>query len=211
MAATTVTGADIAAAGVRYKGQGYVYSGTGARPGDWDCSSFASYVLGHDLGLGLPGGSWTEVTRNGTMHGPVVVSYATWGGAVTVPEASATPGDLVLFVGIGTGGHMGIVLGADKMVSALDSSQGTLISPINGYGPPGAPIVYRRVTAAAAGPIPAGGGTGAAAGGWGTFLGAVLAGLVVGVGAIGVVLGAAAAAAAGVVWLGRRAAREVGS
>ena len=201
------TGAAIAAAAQRYAGRGYVYGGTGARPGDWDCSSFASYVLGHDLGMGLPGGTWAQVTRNGTLHGPVVVTYATWGGAATIAEASAGPGDLVLFVGVGTGGHMGIVLGPNKMVSALDTAQGTLVSPIAGYGPPGAPIVYRRVRGAATGPIPQ--LTGAGGTGWGGTLLAAAAGLAVGAGAVALVLALAVAAAAGAVWLASRAAREV--
>jgi len=93
-------------------------------------------------------------------HGPVVESYASWAGAVTVQ--SPARGDLVCFVGVGENGHIGIVLGPDQMVSALDSSQGTLTTPIQGYGPPGAPIVYRRVLG-----IPAGvsGPVGAATGG----------------------------------------------
>src|SRR5215475_13695272 len=37
------------------------------------------------------------------------------------------------------------------MVSALDSADGTKETPIHGYGPPGAPIVFRRVLGAAAG------------------------------------------------------------
>lgn len=207
MPATALTGAAIAADALRWKGRGYVYGGTGSRPGDWDCSSFASYVLGHDLGLSLPGGSWAQVTRSGTQHGPVVVSYATWPGAVTIAAGSATAGDLVLFVGLGAGGHMGIVLAPGKMISALDSASGTLVTPINGYGPPGAPVVYRRVKGAAAGPIPAVPGPGGT--GWGGMLLALAAGAGIGAGIIVLIVGAAVAVAAGAVWLAGRAGREM--
>lgn len=206
------TGAAVAAAALRYNGQDYIYGGTGAQPGDWDCSSYASYVLGHDLRLGLPGGTWAQVTRNGTLHGPVVVTYATWGGAVTIPGASAQPGDLVLWVGVGTGGHMGFVLGPDKMISALDpeirgnAQTGTAVTPIDGWGPPVTPI-YRRVKASATGPIPQlAGATGT---GWGGMLAALAAGLAVGAGAIALVVGAALGLVAGAMWLAGRAAREV--
>lgn len=147
--AKTVTGNQIAADALRYRGAGYVYGGSAARPGDWDCSSFVSYVLGHDLGLALPGGRFGQPGFPPNAHGPVVTSYAGWSGAVTVRTPAR--GDLVCFVGEGVNGHIGIVLGPNQMVSALDTASGTLVSPIAGYGPPGAPIVYRRVMAAAAG------------------------------------------------------------
>lgn len=149
MAARLVTGDQIAADALRWAGQGYIYGGPAARPGNWDCSSFISYVLGRDLGLALPGGKWGAPGFPPNAHGPVVESYASWRGAVTVNAPAR--GDLVCFVGQGVNGHIGIVLGTDQMVSALDSTDGTKVTPINGYGPPGAPIVYRRILGAAAG------------------------------------------------------------
>jgi cell wall-associated NlpC family hydrolase len=147
----SVTGQAIARAALRYAGgrYGYVYGGTGARPGDWDCSSFVSYVLGHDLGLALPGGSWRQVTGNGTEHGPVVVSYADWSGATTVGTPQA--GDLCCWVGLGTSGHVGIAISADEMVSALNPDVGTVRSGIVGNGPAGAPLIYRQVAGVRAG------------------------------------------------------------
>lgn len=139
----TVTGNKIAADALRYAGQGYVYGGDASRPGDWDCSSFVSYVLGHDLRLDLPGGRWGAPGMPPGDHGPVVTSYASWSGATTVNTPAR--GDLVCFVGTGPNGHIGIVLGANRMISALNEVVGTVRTPIAGYGPPGAPIVYRRV------------------------------------------------------------------
>src|SRR5215469_405843 len=157
--APPVTGAQIAADAGRYVGLGYVYGGDAATPGVWDCSSFVSYVLGHDLGLGLPGGRWGEPGFPPTAHGPVVETYATWAGAVTV--SSPAVGDLACFVGAGASGHIGIVTGPDQMVSALNETQGTARTPIAGYGPYGAPLVYRRVLGLPPGPgVPPPGGVG---------------------------------------------------
>jgi hypothetical protein len=146
----TVTGTEIAQDALQYVGRGYVYGGDASSPGVWDCSSFVSYVLGHDLGLGLPGGRWGEPGFPPTSHGPVVVSYADWTGAQTVTAPAV--GDLVCFVGLGASGHIGIVLGPNEMVSALDTAQGTCRTPIQGYGPYGAPIVYRRILGLPPGP-----------------------------------------------------------
>ncbi len=190
--ARAVTGDQIAADALRYKGQGYVYGGTARGPGDWDCSSFVSYVLGRDLGLSLPGGKFGAPGFPPGSHGPVVESYASWRGAVTVGAPGAR-GDLVCFVGQGPNGHIGIVLGPDQMVSALDDASGTLVSPITGYGPPGAPVVYRRVIAAAAGTaVAAAGGQGQPGG----MAAAAEALLIVGV-MVAAVLGAAVLAGAG--------------
>lgn len=194
-----VTGDQIAADALKWQGQGYVYGGSASRPGLWDCSSFVSWVLGHDLGLALPGGKWGGAGFPPDSHGPVVESYASWKGAITVQ--SPARGDLVCFVGQGTSGHIGIVLGPDQMVSALDSSQGTLVTPITGYGPPGAPIVYRRVVAAAAGSALAAAGGQAGAAPSPGLAGAALALLTV-AGMAAAVLAAAALLGTGVVLAG---------
>src|SRR5262245_40083483 len=138
-----VTGDQIAADALHYRGHPYVY-------GAWDCSGFCNHVLGQDLGLTLPGG--VRGFKGPPPHGPVVNDYTSWGSPVSSPAR----GDLVLFVGAGgPDSHMGIVLGPDQMISALDQASGTLVSPIRGYGPPGAPIVYRRATGVPAGAAPA--------------------------------------------------------
>ena len=195
--AALVTGDQVASDALRYVGAGYIYGGPAARPGDWDCSSFVSYVLGHDLGMALPGGKWGAPGFPPGAHGPVVESYASWPGAVTV--SSPARGDLVCFVGSGTSGHIGIVLGPNQMVSALDSTDGTLVTPIIGYGPPGAPIVYRRLIGAAAGSAAA--TVGAAATGAQGYAPMVVALLLVAVMGAAIV-GAAALAGTGVALAG---------
>jgi cell wall-associated NlpC family hydrolase len=135
----------IASTALRYQGVPYKFGG--GNPGGWDCSGMVNWVLGHDLGLVLPGGG---TGFSGSTHGPVVLAYATWGGASTVKGPPA-PGDLCVWPGAGPLGHIGIAVGPRKMVSALNPSQGTAVTPIHGYGPPGVPVVYRRVNAAAGG------------------------------------------------------------
>lgn len=78
---------------------------------------------------------------------PVVMSYVTWPGAVTV-SGLPEPGDLVIFAGVGASGHIGIAVSGTEMVSALNPSMGCARTPIQGYGPAGAPLSYRRVIAA---------------------------------------------------------------
>lgn len=205
-ARAVVTAAAIAADGIRYTGRGYVYGGSASTPGDWDCSSFVSYVLGHDLGLALPGGRWGAPGFPPGSHGPVVTDYANWAGAAPIREGMAGAGDLVLWVGAGTGGHIGIVLGPDKMVSALNPQLGTLISPVTGYGPLGVTPVYRRVLAASPGGVVT---TGAAGGGGrpGMLL-PLLAGALLAAGMAAVVVGLAAAAGIGAGALAAAAARK---
>jgi hypothetical protein len=153
--AARTSGVVIAAAAERYEGQGYVYGGNASRPGVWDCSSFVSYVLGHDLKLSLPGGKWGGPGMPPGSHGPVVTSYAAWQGATTVTTPQA--GDLCCFVGSGPNGHIGIAISSREMVSALNPAVGTVRTPIAGYGPQGAPLIYRRVNGVAAGgPVPVG-------------------------------------------------------
>jgi hypothetical protein len=204
-----ISGDQVAAAALKWAGEGYVYGGNASHPGDWDCSSFVSWVLGHDLKLSLPGGKWGAPGFPPGSHGPVVTSYASWKGAITVGAPGAR-GDLVCFVGSGTSGHMGIVLGPNQMVSALDSVDGTKVTPITGYGPPGAPVVYRRVLGTLAGTAVTG-AAGAAQGQPGSLQAAAEALLLV-AGMAGVVVAAAALLGAAVVlggaWLVAKGAAD---
>ncbi len=194
---------------LKYKGLGYVYGGSASRPGDWDCSSFVSYVLGHDLGMGLPGGKWGGPGMPPNAHGPVVLSYTSWAGAT--PVSSPQAGDLCCWAGAGPDGHIGIAISPTRMISALNPAQGTQVTPIVGTGPVGVPLVYRRVKGAAGGLGVAAGsqaqaqaGTTSAALGPGALLGLSLVGMnVVLIMAAAVLIGAAAVmvTAAAVAWL----------
>jgi NlpC/P60 family len=140
----------VTAAARVYAGSGYVYDGPGWPPGNWDCSSFMSEVTGRQLGLGLPGGGrWGSPGYPPSSHGPDVNDYAAhW----TVPAAAGTPGAAVIWAGAGPNGHIGICLGPNQMISALNPNYGTAITPVDGYGPAGASPVYRVITGAAGGP-----------------------------------------------------------
>ena len=136
----SVTGQQIASDALLYKGQGYVWGGHGSAPGDWDCSSFVSYVLGHDLGFQIPGGSWSKVTANGTQHGPTTLDYMLYGTSVNLDKIA--PGDLIVSVE-----HIGICIGNGQMISAQDPQDGTGVAGFPSGFPAGPPI-YRRVTSA---------------------------------------------------------------
>lgn len=135
----------IASDAQRYVGSGYQFGGAPANgTGSWDCSSFVNWVIGHDLGMAIPGNA--AGTFTGKSHGPVVIDWATWTGCTTVPGPPQNS-DLCIWAGIGALGHMGIATDASHMVSALNHAQGTIASPIAGYGPAGVPVMYRRVNA----------------------------------------------------------------
>lgn len=139
-----VTGAEVASYGLTFRGLGYVFGGNASYPGDWDCSSFVSYVFGKGFNLALPGGRWGEPGFPPYDHGPVVTDYAGWNLAVTIPQGQEAAGDLACFVGVGANGHIGIVTGPNRMISALNPAIGTAETPIVGYGPYGAPLEIRR-------------------------------------------------------------------
>lgn len=141
--------ANIAATALRYKGVPYTWGAGGPPSRGWDCSGFVNWVLGHDLGMVLPGG---VKNFSGNGHGPVVVQYATWKSASTISGAPE-PGDLCVWAGIGASGHIGIAIGPTQMISALDTQSGTIVTPIHGYGPAGVPVMYRRVGGGGSGNI----------------------------------------------------------
>lgn len=121
------TASGIANDAQKYIGHGYTYGGAPGKDGksNWDCSSFCNWVVGHDAGRSIPG--YPNGTYDGSVHGPPTGSWGVWNGLshVSTPQA----GDLVVWTG-----HMGIALGPNQMISALDSKDGTIITPIQGYG-----------------------------------------------------------------------------
>jgi cell wall-associated NlpC family hydrolase len=132
---------EIAAAAMKYDGTHNYDFGAPPPPGKVDCSSWATDVVGHDCGLPVPGGTWAEVTKNGTVHGPDTISYLGWSGAETVGHHSsvAQPGDLAVWQT-----HMGIVIGPNQMISAQDPALGTGKSVIDG-AIPGELLFIRRI------------------------------------------------------------------
>lgn len=133
------SGSSIAQTALRYQGAGYVWGGPADRPGDWDCSSFVNYVLGHDLKMRLPGGgTYGDAGYPPHAHGPTTLQYLLFGQPVNL--GSEQPGDLVVSVE-----HMGIVIGGGQMISAQDPQLGTGIGSYQ-YGFPGGTPHVRRVT-----------------------------------------------------------------
>jgi hypothetical protein len=137
-----VTGAQIVADARRYIGHVYIYGGPSNVKGGWDCSSYVSWVLGHDLKLSIPGGSWASVTGNGSQHGPNVADYLSWNGATTIPNDQAQAGDLCCY---GPNTHIAIATSRTGGISAEDPADGTQTAPLSS-GP--GPYVIRRINAA---------------------------------------------------------------
>lgn len=135
---------DIAGDALRYVGAGYVFGGVPSRGiGQWDCSSFVNWVMGHDLKMAIPG--YSPGSYNGQVHGPVVLDYATWSGAST-HSGPPSRGDLCVWPGAGAGGHIGIATSGNQMVSALDHIDGTKVTGIQGFGPRGVAVIFRTVS-----------------------------------------------------------------
>jgi cell wall-associated NlpC family hydrolase len=135
---------DIAGAALRYVGAGYVFGGVPSHGiGQWDCSSFVNWVVGHDSGMAIPG--YGAGAYNGSSHGPVVVDWATWSGASNI-KGPPNRGDLCVWPGIGVSGHIGIAIDASNMVSALNHIRGTVQTPIAGFGPAGVATVFRSLS-----------------------------------------------------------------
>ncbi len=129
----------IAAAAQKYVGEGYVWGGNAAQPGQWDCSSFVSYVLGHDLGLSLPGGHWGDPGFPPNSHGPTTGSYLLYGGPID--RGAVQAGDLVVW-----SSHIGIAISNSQIISARDPQEGTGVSGIDATTTSlGETAFYRRV------------------------------------------------------------------
>lgn len=138
--ATLATGgnAAIAAAALRYQGAGYQFGGKADVVGNWDCSSFVFYVLAHDLGLSVLGGSWGAPGYPPRAHGPTAVQFKMYGTAVSEPAA----GDIVAW-----NTHVGIAIDNNRIVSARTPAEGTGISTISGTSKSiNETPVFRRVT-----------------------------------------------------------------
>lgn len=139
-------GAAIAHDALKYQGAGYAWGGDASVPGQWDCSSFVSKVLGQDFGMVLPGGGrWGDPGYPPHDHGPGSTQYMLYGQGVTLAEIA--PGDLIVSTE-----HIGICIGNGEMISAESPSNGTRIGTFPA-GFPSGPPVYRRVVSPAAGAL----------------------------------------------------------
>lgn len=138
-----VNASAIANDALRYQGAGYKYGGSPANGiGNWDCSSFVSWVMGHDLKMNIP--MYPNGTYTGNAHGPTALQYLTWVGANSIVRSAAAPGDLCCWAT-----HIGIAVANNQMISAYDTSAGTLITAIDGAGPTGeGPAIIRRINQA---------------------------------------------------------------
>jgi cell wall-associated NlpC family hydrolase len=126
-AAGSPAAAAIAADALRYQGAGYVYGGAPARGiGIWDCSSFANWVIGRDLGGAIPG--YAAGTYTGAAHGPATGDWLLWSGAQHIPRAQLAAGDIACWQS-----HMGIAISNTQMISARNSRDGTGVSGIDGF------------------------------------------------------------------------------
>jgi hypothetical protein len=125
-------GGAILADAEKYSGHKYVWGGPSNPQTGWDCSSFVSYILGHDFGMTLPGGqSWAKETGSGSEHGPVASAYLSMPGAKNEGHNAAKiqKGDLLVWPG-----HVGFGAGPGKMFSAYDTASGTVPSPAQAAG-----------------------------------------------------------------------------
>jgi len=134
----SATGSAIASDALRYQGHLYCFGGSqmastnGCPVGQWDCSSFVNWVIGHDLGMAIPG--YAGGTYNGTSHGPSSFVWAAWTGCTTVGHSAsaAVAGDILIWMG--GAGHIGIALGGGQMISALgpNGTPSTMVTGITG-------------------------------------------------------------------------------
>lgn len=90
-------------------GGAYIWGGKGYKA--WDCSGFVSYVF--------------------AQAGISLTSYTFQMERELVPTSNPQPGDIVFTNGLN---HVGIYVGNGQMISALNPSQGTQLTSVDGGG-----------------------------------------------------------------------------
>lgn len=152
------SGSAIANDALKYEGHIYSYGGAPGTSGrnPWDCSSFVNWVVGHDVGLAIPGNK--PGAYNGSSHGPPTGSWMVWAGCKTIKRADIQAGDIMVWQT-----HMGIAISPTEMISATgpDGTPSTKRGNIVNGGPRGEVLVPRRLNAVIARP---GGGAAPASG-----------------------------------------------
>lgn len=119
------TNSGIANYALQFQGHAYFFGGAPGKNGNnpWDCSSFVNWVYSK-TGHAIPG--YGPGQYDGSVHGPPTGAWLLW--MKRIPESQAQAGDVVV-----SATHMGIVIGPNQMISALNSRLGTKITPINGH------------------------------------------------------------------------------
>lgn len=109
----TATGNAIVDYAMGYLGYPYVWATHG--PASFDCSGFTYWVVKNVLGKDIGYGTWTQVSA-GTRVG----------------RNELQPGDLVFHQNTYTAGlsHVGIYIGDNKMINALNENAGVVITDI---------------------------------------------------------------------------------
>lgn len=120
---------NVANEALKYQGHCYVFGGA---PGPdasrcWDCSSFVNWIVGHKLGMAIPG--YGPGKYNGSVHGPPTGMWGVWPGLHRVSRSQVQAGDIIVWTG-----HMGIAISNSHMISAEDPVDKTRIGPIDGGG-----------------------------------------------------------------------------
>jgi cell wall-associated NlpC family hydrolase len=126
---TGFTSNNVANDALQYQGHAYSYGGAPGKSGQnpWDCSSFSNWVVGHDSKRAIPG--YGPGQYDGSVHGPPTGSWGVWPGLKHISFGELQAGDMVVWAL-----HMGICIGPNQMISALNSKEKTKITPIAGYG-----------------------------------------------------------------------------
>jgi cell wall-associated NlpC family hydrolase len=120
----------------------YVFGGSPVN-GTVDCSSFANEIIGNDQGAAIP--MFAPGTYHGQTHGPPTTVWLVWSGCFTIQRQDMMPGDLAVWQT-----HMGIIVGKETMVSALNPQLGIMQTSIDGGAPPGEFLRIRRLKAVTA-------------------------------------------------------------
>jgi cell wall-associated NlpC family hydrolase len=117
----------------------YVFGGSPVN-GTVDCSSFANEIIGNDQGAAIP--MYAPGTYHGQSHGPPTTVWLVWSGCFTIQRQDMMPGDLAVWQT-----HMGIIVGKETMVSALNPQLGIMQTSIDGGAPAGEILRIRRLKA----------------------------------------------------------------
>ena len=101
----------------KYKGRKYRWGGKSLS--GWDCSGFVQWVYKNEFGVNLEKSSYSQ-SRSG-----VAVNKN--------KRASWKKGDILIFASGGRVSHVGIYLGNNKMIHALNTKYGTIIQNVDYY------------------------------------------------------------------------------